>query len=728
MSSIQLKNAPTYAYGRDGELIRSGFRSSSRFRSSTRHPIVQVGRDGSLSGKALPAADGSVKLPNGLKLQAPPVGGLTTHQLSPNQLLVLSRNKDGSVSVSTKGLGIAVDREKATLKGSVLPVEVNGKKMVELPVLGQMPAPAPGKTDSYLMAEDKLLSLTSAADGTVAVNTRTLGIEPDKKGNFKGAVLPGPDGKVDLGGKQLDVSGLQPGQSMKKTVKINGKKVKVKVTMNADGSVSVEGKRKRSFLSKVAGAIGKVLNTVGKFAPFLAAIPGLGWATLVAKGVGLFNAAKGVIDGIKSGNWLGAVTSAASFIGGAVKGAVGAFASKVADVGNFVQTAVGTFTHGLGKGLLQVVSNGANLLSSAAGVAGNFGQGKFQNDAYRLAVDAGKVASYAGALDAAGRGDLMPGAALVANTWGADLIRQATQPKPVRFDTNPTLDAFGGAEALAQIDAILNGNFTMPLDTTVPTTGTYRANEVLVASGIGGHPGKVIGSWSTNGQVVREHYQNGQQVVIARGPNGEVLRQVDQRVRSLPLMDQAFSIPRWRRDQLTELVYGLIHKHGGGRPVTHRNGTTKPELSYNDMANILAEIATFRALTETEKTYVAGTIAGLKGPAPAGANVFGGFDGYYRIDVSDSAPETRDSDPGRVNASPAHVFINTITDTYHGPMGNIGVDLAAQSRRIRQRETGRFGLNLGDAIASERTALAHRVLITEGFARYAEVWRQLFVQ
>jgi len=406
---------------------------------------VKADKHGGLSGKVRPDAEGKVSLPGGLSLQAPPRGGMATHILAPNKLLVLTADARGLVSLKTKYLGVALDEKKGALKGSVLPQEVNGRKLVELPVLGQMPVPQQGLTDSYLLSPDKLLSLKHETDGTVTVNTKTLGLEADKKG-FKGYLLP-MDGKVDIAGKQLDVSGMKPGQTKTKTLKLKGKKFKVKLRMNEDGTVTVQGKRKKGFFAKVAGFIGKAFDLVGKFAPFLAAIPGLGTAVaLASKIVSGINAVKGFVQSIKTGNWLGAIGSAASFVGGFAKGLVGRIANKLSQVTGFAQQALNTFKYGLGKGLLQVVSNGASLLSGAAGLLGNKG----------MAKTAGDVASYAGAVDAASHGNLLPAASLVANQFGPGLIQELRKPKKqqgnlsffhgVRFNTKPTAKDFGNLD------------------------------------------------------------------------------------------------------------------------------------------------------------------------------------------------------------------------------------------------------------------------------------------
>ncbi|HLL01001.1 MAG TPA: hypothetical protein VK539_10465 [Myxococcaceae bacterium] len=314
-------------------------------------------------------------------------------------------------------LGLRVDEKKGTIQGTVQPTMLEGRKQVDVPGLGSLVAPEPGKTDGYLLGADKMLSLKANADGTVTVNTRTLGLEAGKKGQFQGNLLP-MDGKVDIGGKQLDVSGLKPGESKTKTVKLNGKKHKVKLKMNEDGTVSLQGKPKKGLFAKVAGFFGKALSFVGKIAPFLAAVPGLGAAALVAKVASGINAVKGFVGAIKSGNLLGAVASAAGAVGSFASGVVGNIANKIAQGASWAQQALHTFKHGLGQGLLQVVSNGASLLSGAAGLAGN----------QKLASTAGQVADYASAADSARRGNLLPAATQFFNDFGARLVR-SRQPQ-----------------------------------------------------------------------------------------------------------------------------------------------------------------------------------------------------------------------------------------------------------------------------------------------------------
>jgi len=379
---------------------------------------VTVHEDGGMSGRVKCDAAGQVTL-GGLRLKAPADGEVVTHQLSRHQLLVL-RGEGDTVSVSTRKLGLEVDEDKGKLKGLVLPREVEGQRVVDLGPLGYLPAPAAGSTDSFLMGPNRLLVLQGKDDGTVSVYTRTLGLEGDKKGGFRGDLLPA-DGQVELMGKQLDVSKLAPGEEKSKDIKIKGKKYKVTLRMNADGSVTVSGARKKSFWSKLAGF-------VGSLAPLLAAIPGLGLAAVAAKVVSGFNAVKNFVQSARSGNLLGMVSSAAGLVAGFARGAVQAVASKVSHLANVGQQVLATFKHGLGKGLLQVVSNGANLLSGIAGAVGNLGQGDTQRVAYNVAKAAGGVGRYTHAADEAFKGNLLPGLGLAAT----EVASKLGQPRPPR--------------------------------------------------------------------------------------------------------------------------------------------------------------------------------------------------------------------------------------------------------------------------------------------------------
>ncbi len=410
-------------------------------------------------------------------------------------------------SESPPKLGLEVNEEKGKIKGLVQPREVDGKKLVDLGPLGSMVAPAPGGTDSYLMGLDKLLVLKSKNDGAVEVYTRTLGIEGDKEGGFRGDLLPA-DGEVEFAGHQLEVGHLKPGQERSEKLEIKGKKYKVKLRMNEDGSVTVSGERKRSFLSQVAGFVGKI-------APILAAIPGLGLAAVAAKVVTGFNAVKDFVNSAKSGNLLGMVSSAAGAFVGVSQGAAQAIASKVANFANLGQQVIDTVKHGLGKGLLQVVSNGANLVSGLARAGGDLGQGDFQKGAYGFAGTAGQVAGFASSADSASKGNLLPaitqGLQQVASKFGETQKASGSEGKhSVQGGTRLTPFDSSKLPADPTLESARFGGFTRSpgLDAFVGSRGT---NEVL-----GGEVSDFLLAQATQLTPQQEHlHKNGSQNLSA---------------------------------------------------------------------------------------------------------------------------------------------------------------------------------------------------------------------
>jgi hypothetical protein len=418
MRGVNSKSSRSEVYGRSNHTAAVQKKPEEKKpegkKPEEKKPQLKVHEDGSMAGRLGRTEDGKVRV-GGLTLKQPADGEVVTHRLSDNQLLVL-RGEGNTVSVSTRKLGLEIN-EKGKLKGLVAPREVDGKKVVDLGPLGTLLAPAPGGTDSYLMAPDKLLVLKNKDDGTVEVYTRTLGIEGDKKGNFQGDVLP-VDGRVEFDGHKLDVGHLKPGEERSEKIKIKGKKYEVKLRMNADGSVTVSGERKKSFWSKLGGVLSFV-------APVLAALPGLGWGALLAKAVSGFNAVKNGIQAARNGDFLGLVSSVAGGLTNFSQGAFKAAASMVANVTSFGQQVIGVFKHGLGSGLLPVVSSLTNLASGAAGAVAGLGQGATRATAGQLAANFGNVARATSAVDEAIKGNLMPGLGLAATAVASNIKRPA---------------------------------------------------------------------------------------------------------------------------------------------------------------------------------------------------------------------------------------------------------------------------------------------------------------
>jgi len=404
--------------------------------------------------------DGMIRLPGHAKSFYPPQPGKSESiQFDDKTTFLLSHAEDGEIYGTFETAppedqpGLEVDDSKREYEGVVSTRLDKGQKVVDIGSLGTLVAPPPGGHDSYLMGEDKLLVLHGKADGTVQVSTRKLGIE-SKSDGFKGAVLPS-EGKLEFAGHVFDVSNLQPGQKIKKEMRIEGEKFKVEVRMNHDGSVTVTGKQNKSLWEKA-------LSLAGMFLPILGLIPGLGALGVAAKVLGVFNAAKNLVQSIKNGNALGVVSSAAGALAGLSQGAFQAFASKVANLANVGQQVISTIKHGLGNGLLQVVSNGANLVSGIARAAGDLGQGVFRTEAYNVAQTAGGVAEYAGGADRAiNHGDLMP----IATTGARDLVQHvvSNQNQPAPGRQTGTQNPSGGQES------VHNGTQLTPLDPTTVT-------------------------------------------------------------------------------------------------------------------------------------------------------------------------------------------------------------------------------------------------------------------
>jgi hypothetical protein len=121
-------------------------------------------------------------------------------------------------------------------------------------------------------------------------------------------------------------------------------------------------KKKKGFFGKLFGGIGKALGKIGGFLkkalPIISTIamfiPGIG--TAVGMGLKIATAAMGAIDGIKSGNIFGALTSVAgAFTGGATN-----MLGKLGNVGGFIQKGVDMFKN---SGVGSLVTRGFDLFN-----------------------------------------------------------------------------------------------------------------------------------------------------------------------------------------------------------------------------------------------------------------------------------------------------------------------------------------------------------------------------
>lgn len=121
-------------------------------------------------------------------------------------------------------------------------------------------------------------------------------------------------------------------------------------------------KKKKGFFGKLFGGIGKALKGIGGFLkkalPIISTIamfiPGIG--TAVGAALKIATAAMGAIDGIKSGNIFGAITSiAGAFTGGATNAL-----SKLGTVGGYIQKGVDMFKN---SGVGSLVTKGFDLFN-----------------------------------------------------------------------------------------------------------------------------------------------------------------------------------------------------------------------------------------------------------------------------------------------------------------------------------------------------------------------------
>jgi hypothetical protein len=442
--------------------------------------------------------DGMIRLPGHAKSFYPPQPGKTESiQLDDKTTFILSQAEDGEIYGTFETAapppedqpGLDVDESKRAFEGVVSTRQMEGKKVVDVGSLGTLVAPAPGGTDAYLLAEDKLLVLDGNADGTVKVSTRQLGIENTSDG-FKGALLPPANEKLVFAGRSFEVSKLKNGEKIKKHGEIDGKRFALEVRKNHDGTVTVTGRRD-------AGILNTMLGWAGKLLPILGTIPGLGVVALAAKVLTVFNAVKGFAQSVKNGNWLGMAGSLASGLAGLSQGAFQAFASKVANIANVGQQVMTTLKHGLGNGLLQVVSNGANLVSGIAQAAADLGQGGFRSEANNLAQATGTVAGYAGGADSALKGDLAPLFTQVAGDVVQQVVSNQTQrargprtgaqsPSGVQQFSGTPFTPFdpGALPSDPALDNFSPGTIESPASSTRPTPWQAAMDYALDSVGI----------------------------------------------------------------------------------------------------------------------------------------------------------------------------------------------------------------------------------------------------
>jgi hypothetical protein len=333
-------------------------------------------------------------------------------------------------------LGLEVNAEKGTVKGLLQPYTLDGQRVIDFNGV-PLPVPTGGKPEALPVSDNQVITLTPRADGLVEVNTRTVGLESDKKDNkFKGTLLADDTGKLDIGGKEIDVSGMKPGKTKTKTLKIKGKKYKVKVRMNADGTFHVEGKRKRGLFGSIANFVGGVLNKVMPVLSLVSmAIPGMQWLGVASKVWGAIQGGIGAVKSFASGNILGGLASLAGAVAGGAKAlgakAFASVAEKVSQTLSWVQTGFNTLKNGfkaLGSGdILGGLAGIASTIAGGAGVVGKWATGAVQATAEKLGGLFDKISGslsavkdginvFKNGLSALKNGDLLGGLASIASS------------------------------------------------------------------------------------------------------------------------------------------------------------------------------------------------------------------------------------------------------------------------------------------------------------------------
>lgn len=650
-------------------------------------PRLKVAEDGSMAGRLGRTADGQVKL-GGLTLRQPADREVVTQRLSQDKLLVL-RGEGNTVSVSTRKLGLEINGEKGKLKGLVLPVQVDGRQLVELGPLGYVRAPAAGGTDSYLLGPDKLLVLQSKDDGTVSVYTRSLGIEGDKKGRFRGDVLPS-DGMVEFAGHQLKVGHLKAGQERSENIKIDGKKYEADLRLNADGSVTVSVSPKRRF--NLLGLLGGVASL---FIPVLGPI------------ISIYNGVKNGIQSIMRGDLLGAATGFAG-AAGILPGPLGNAAAGMAKVGNLVQGVNHLVKNGPGDTPLGVVGNMALLGSDAASLGASVSRGHFQQQLAQAANGLGKVASYSLAGDRFVTGhDFAPLANVLIRDVGRSLIEKPQGSQAVQLSTQKGVKLTPFDTASLPSDPLLEKatfkGFTSGPDLGLDIFG-IRGTDHLPGSGE---------------DMLLAQAQGG--YITVTGPDGKPVRFSNELVTQLPITIETFreKIPAWRREQINKTVRTLVAEYG---QTTDEKGNrlSRPRLNYRNLGGILDKLTEARDLTHLEKAFAWSVLAWMR-RTPGKPSEIDVTNDFVNPDVIDSRS------PGNT----ANHIVIPFTDPYHAPLSMLPHEVAVEE--INRHESTLLGVrtpfnfNLGDTMASFGSVAAFRAFREGGFEAFAEEWKNRFV-
>ena len=234
-----------------------------------------------------------------------------------------------------------------------------------------------------------------------------------------------------------------------------------------------------------------------------------------------------------------------------------------------------------------------------------------------------------------------------------------------------------------------------------------------------------------DGKVVRERSAPGDDTendtVIAYDKDGKAHRFEDRKIESLPVDFK--SIPKWRQEQIAERAGPLIEKYTEGETP---DGKPDGQISFNDVASMMKDVAGMEDLTEVEKARLWSDVRiSLR---------------KNDVDIldADEKPEMIDSWKG--SDDPWHAII-TMNDGYHGDR-LINMSPEDATKAILDHENGAeankmplvkgliwrgakmvLGVNQGDINASEGTLRALRAYREQGtFDAYAEAWKNEFVR
>ncbi|MBI5173353.1 MAG: hypothetical protein SFV17_12755 [Candidatus Obscuribacter sp.] len=258
---------------------------------------------------------------------------------------------------------------------------------------------------------------------------------------------------------------------------------------------------------------------------------------------------------------------------------------------------------------------------------------------------------------------------------------------------------------------------------------TPHANEQLLAGRPVDQSLNLIGELKTGGQVVRERYHDAssgqtRDFVVARH-QGQEYRFEDKPITTIPF-DSGAGLESWRKKQIEQRSDKIIEEYAP-RGAFNSKGT----YDFKEFGDTLTRISKMTDLTEQEKAYLWDNIMGRRGKDYNASNhgsrevvrdslmpwdvghalLQGGFKDRYHVPLANLSQE----------AASREIYIHELNEgTGKGFINEFGHHVVSQIRGVK--------LNTGDIAASEVQVAALRAYKEHGFAGYAEVWRQGFLE